>query len=328
MVLIVGLVTLCILVIGLLGYILYTRTTSDLIPRSTEAVPQTVVSEDESTETYDFSVLQKMYTTLAADKTFIGDGLYVVLWDKAHHKFYDLYAKNPDTPYNAASVTKLMTALTLAERGALPNEFIADAGMEEINMPEGEVSGDFRGQTFPRQDLLAALLVQSSNQAAYSLVKPMGMDSFLSSMNNVAYKLGMSRSILRDPSGYDFGSKSQASYMSPRDVARVAFELATKYPDITNLSTNFRYDITNTRGKKFTLRNTNPLVENRDDVILSKTGYTYLAGGNLTMVTRPRDNMMVAFVSMHSTKEGRFKDVQNMIQTMETALEMHDLIKK
>jgi D-alanyl-D-alanine carboxypeptidase len=326
--LLTGVLVLGVVCLGLLSYIVYLKLTPQEYLESVVA-HSPVIPVVPTKPAYKLSSLQKMYSKLLETEKIIGEGVYVVAWDKQSNKFYDMYGKNIDAPFNAASVTKLMTALTLADEGMLSGNLItgSDQSGEPAGLPEGEASGDFRGQTFPQADLVAAMLIQSSNQAAYSLAKPIGMDEFIEKMNKEARKLGMSRTVLRDPSGYDFGRKNKASYMSPRDVARVSFRLINEYPELIKLTAHDTFDIANVRGRKFTLRNTNPLVKDTGNVILSKTGYTNLAGGNLAMVTEPREGILVAYVSMKSTREGRFTDMESMVQSMHTTFEMYDAMK-
>lgn len=329
--LVICLLVLIVLLITAMGLFVYTRSTPGAVssPRLVSRADASGISGTTNNSVYDLEIVKSIYKEIISDKKFIGQGLYVVLWDKHSHTFYDVVTQNVDTPYNAASVTKLMTALTLAEEGVLGSEAVTGSSdTQPAGLPEGEATGDFRGQVFPQSDLVAAMLIQSSNQAAYSLTKPFGPDTFMEKMNKNARKLGMSRTVLRDPSGYDFGSRAQASYMSPRDVARVAFELVSQYPDMIELSSKSEMDIINTRGKTFTLHNTNPLVTKTSNVRLSKTGYTNLAGGNLAMVTEPRPGIMAAFVSLKSTKDGRVSDVSSLVQAMDTSFSLYDLTRK
>jgi D-alanyl-D-alanine carboxypeptidase len=49
------------------------------------------------------------------------------------------------------------------------------------------------------------------------------------------------------------------------------------------------------------------------DLLLSKTGYTDLAGGNLVIVYDAGINHPIAIVVLGSTEDGRFTDVSQLI---------------
>jgi D-alanyl-D-alanine carboxypeptidase len=55
--------------------------------------------------------------------------------------------------------------------------------------------------------------------------------------------------------------------------------------------------------------NTNEVVEDITGILVSKTGYTDLAGGNLAVVADMGLNEPVAFVVLKSSKESRFEDI-------------------
>jgi D-alanyl-D-alanine carboxypeptidase (penicillin-binding protein 5/6) len=268
-------------------------------------------------EVVSFSKLQILFDEFFPEKNILAKGVYVVAWDTKTHRFHDFYAKNPDVPYNSASIAKLVTALTLSKFAEM-SQYLDATG----NGFEGSTL-DFPDQSFKKQDLIAAMLIQSSNQASYTLAKPFGLEKFIEMMNTEAGKIGLKHSILRDPSGLDERNRRGASYMSPRDVARASFELVSRFPDITKLSSRYTYTINDQVGGKFTLKNTNPLVSTADNVLLSKTGFTNLAGGNLVMVTEPSPGVWVASVVMKSTKETRTKDMEVVLDALNTTFDVY-----
>ncbi len=272
--------------------------------------------------TVSFAQLQILFDTFFKQKKLVGKGAYIVAWDIKTHTFHDIYSQNADVPYNSASIAKLVTALTLSKYAEM-SKFLdtTDSGKDET-------FADFPDKLFQKQDLVAAMLIQSSNQAAYTLAKPFGTTKFIEMMNAEAEKIGLSHSILRDPSGLDERNLRGASYMSPRDVARAAFELVSRFPEITKLSSRSAYDITDKMGGKFSLHNTNPLVASTKNVLLSKTGYTNLAGGNLVMVIEPSPDIWVAMVVMKSTKDDRVVDMEKLIDTINQTFDTYQKLAK
>ena len=66
--------------------------------------------------------------------------------------------------------------------------------------------------------------------------------------------------------------------------------------------------------KIHTLENTNQTIDAIPSPLLSKTGFTDLAGGNLVVVFDAGINHPVAVVVLGSTKDERFSDVQALVQ--------------
>jgi D-alanyl-D-alanine carboxypeptidase len=67
------------------------------------------------------------------------------------------------------------------------------------------------------------------------------------------------------------------------------------------------------QGIPHTFANTNQDVEHIPNLLLSKTGFTDLAGGNLVVVYDAGINHPVAIVVLGSTEEGRFTDVKTLL---------------
>ena len=61
-------------------------------------------------------------------------------------------------------------------------------------------------------------------------------------------------------------------------------------------------------GTVFKVKNTAPMVDTIPRLLLSKTGYTDLAGGNLVLVFDVGINHPVAVVVLGSSKKARFTD--------------------
>jgi D-alanyl-D-alanine carboxypeptidase len=61
-------------------------------------------------------------------------------------------------------------------------------------------------------------------------------------------------------------------------------------------------------GTSFSVKNTDPFVGTLPRLLLSKTGYTDLAGGNLSLVFDAGINHPIAVVVLGSSKNERFTD--------------------
>jgi D-alanyl-D-alanine carboxypeptidase len=71
--------------------------------------------------------------------------------------------------------------------------------------------------------------------------------------------------------------------------------------------------VTSSDGVVHTFANTDLDVTHIPDPLLSKTGYTDLAGGNLVVVYDAGINHPIAVVVLGSTENGRFTDVQQLV---------------
>ena len=93
-------------------------------------------------------------------------------------------------------------------------------------------------------------------------------------------------------------------------MRHAARRLAT-YDDLLSLPRHLVGEILD--GTLHTLQNTNQIIDVVPNPLLSKTGFTDLAGGNLVIVFDAGINHPVAIVVLGSTKEERFTDVRALV---------------
>jgi D-alanyl-D-alanine carboxypeptidase (penicillin-binding protein 5/6) len=236
-----------------------------------------------------------------------------------------LFAKNPDTERSLASTTKIMTALLTLER-ADPKDIVtvgadaaeqgsAGAGFSELGLKEGE--------RLSVENLLLALMLQSSNDAAIALADHVSgsVDKFVAAMNQRAKSLGLHHTVFFSPNGLDDRGHSTA-----RDMAAITREaMATK---------GFRQIV----GQKFATipapSGPDRHVENRNVLLWLyrgatgvKTGYTSAAGFCL-VATATRDGRgVVAIVLGAPSTEDSFDDAAALLDYGFTAYTIHALVK-
>ncbi|MEK7115254.1 MAG: serine hydrolase [Patescibacteria group bacterium] len=173
-----------------------------------------------------------------------------------------------DQRWPIASVTKLMTA-TIALEKFPPNRLISFN--DKIVITEG-VSGGFQaGEIFTAIDLVKALMVVSSNDAAMALAETYGRQNFIDAMQIKAVELGMRQTTFYDPTGLSFLNQSTID-----DLEKLIKYVFEKHPEIFNFSREKKALI---GGKKY-LTNINEFAE-QPNFIGGKTGYTDDASGNL-----------------------------------------------
>ena len=224
-----------------------------------------------------------------------------------------LYSRNPDTPLPIASITKLMTALVVAD-ARLPLDEALEVMPEDKAHGKGTFSRLAVGTKLTRGELMHLALMASENRAAHVLGReyPGGVTAFVNAMNAKAKELGMTRANFVDPAGL-----SSDNMASPRDLARLVAAAAAN-PVIRGYSTDHEHAVKVGR-QMLEFRNTNTLVSNPDwNIIVQKTGYISEAGRCLVMQA-VIDGRTVVMVLLNSFgKYTRVADARRVRKWMET----------
>ena len=157
--------------------------------------------------------LEKIYQDLESQNGFLTASAAAVI-DLTSHAI--LFEKNLDSVYLPASTTKLMTAL-VAKRLFDLDELIT---IPEDFEPLGNGVKFTPGETLTVESLLKAMIIQSSNDAAYLLASHHsgGEAAFLQEMNDQAARYQLYQTRFANPAGFD--SPDQAS--SPTDLAELS----------------------------------------------------------------------------------------------------------
>lgn len=218
-----------------------------------------------------------------------------------------LYQKNQDKPLPLASLTKLVTAEVAQD--AIKKENIQIDKMREL--PEYGDTRLFENETWNTEDLIAYTLITSSNDGAHTLANnSQDKPYFIKNMNSLAASIGLSTTRFYNETGLDDDSKGIiASKGTAQDVSKIlSYVISHSLPlyEKTQLSA---YTFNTPHGTQIAT-NTNEIVDDITGILISKTGYTDLAGGNLAVVADMGLNEPTAFVVLKSpTKESRFDDV-------------------
>ncbi|MES2668537.1 MAG: serine hydrolase [Patescibacteria group bacterium] len=224
-----------------------------------------------------------------------------------------LYEKNSRSQLPLASLTKLLTVYAAADVLAEGSTVrISDSAL----LSDGE-SGFTSGESFAFADLARLALVSSSNDATAAIAETASVTRAVSGKNllaGAASAAGLSQTYALNGTGLDESTSVSGGYGSARDVAILAGALLAKAPEIARASVEPSITIASREGVVHTLPNTNPDVVRIPNVLLSKTGFTDLAGGNLAVVYDAGIGHPVAIVVLGSTREGRFADVNALMR--------------
>jgi D-alanyl-D-alanine carboxypeptidase/D-alanyl-D-alanine endopeptidase (penicillin-binding protein 7) len=186
--------------------------------------------------------------------------------------------KSADVIVPIASLTKLLTAMVVLDSRPDMAEKISIEN-EDVDLLKHSRSRVPVGTTLPRKQILELALMSSDNRAAAALARTYagGETALINAIATKAHALGMTSTVIKEPTGLSPENTSTAA-----DLAKMAVA-ASKYPEIVAITTD-KEDQINMNGRSRTIHNTNRLVgANGWDVLLSKTGFTNEAGHCLIM---------------------------------------------
>jgi len=186
-----------------------------------------------------------------------------------------LWRQNPTRVLPIASLTKMMTAVLVAER--LAPDAMARITPEVLRYHGSGVGVLPRGKRVKVETLLHGLLLASGNDAAIALaIRAAGSQrAFVARMNERAQDLGMACTRFASPSGIvDEGNHSCAADLAA--MARAVLDVPRLARIVGRRRARLPFPI---KGGRLELHNTNPLLRRGfPGVIGVKTGYTDAAG--------------------------------------------------
>ena len=165
---------------------------------------------------------------------------------------------NTDQVRSIASISKLMTAMIVLD---------AHQDLDEYIKP------------YTRRELLQLAIVHSDNRATDMLCNnyPGGRTECIRALNIKAKSLKLPNTRFIDPTGLSVFNVSTAE-----ELVQLVME-SSKYPEIVIASKMSEVKI-KLKKKWLVFRNTNPIIGQRHDFIVSKTGYIRASGGCIVMM--------------------------------------------
>jgi serine-type D-Ala-D-Ala endopeptidase (penicillin-binding protein 7) len=218
-----------------------------------------------------------------------------------------LLAKNQHAVLPIASITKLMTALVVAD-AEQPMDELLTITSEDIDTEKGSRSRLQLGTQLTRGEMLHLALMASENRAANALGRhyPGGLPAIVEAMNRRALSLGMMRTRYVEPTGLSSRNQSNAT-----DLALLVRE-ADKNDMIRRLSTSPEAEVA-VGPRALHFRNTNSLVRNSDWAIgLQKTGYIAEAGRCVVMQAELSGRKLVLVLLDSAGKFSRVGDAERI----------------
>jgi D-alanyl-D-alanine endopeptidase (penicillin-binding protein 7) len=183
-----------------------------------------------------------------------------------------------------ASITKLLTVMVVMDLNPSMDEKLTLTTKLYDRMTA-------KNQTLSRADLISMAIVHSSNRAAYTLCEnyPGGMPRCVEAMNRKLKKLKMENSIVYEPTGLDKRNVSTA-----RELIYLT-KAASEYSNIVYASRKSEIKI-QVKKKWFSFRNTNPMIGNYQNIVVSKTGFINDSGGCITLLLDTSEGERVVVV--------------------------------
>jgi len=232
-----------------------------------------------------------------------------------------LFEKEIDKKLPIASLTKLMTALVVLKYYDLSKEI--KISKEAITQPEnfGKLEA---GMVFPVKYLLYPLLMESSNDAAFTLAndyEDITERDFVKLMRIEAKNLNLNNTFFDNPTGLDpEDSGTELNYSTASDLVKLTKELLKK-PLIWEILATKKYVL---YGPE--LINTNELLFDdslswQKRIVGGKTGYTEMSGGCMILVLRAPKNQgyLINVVLGTDNNHTRFEEMKKLTNWAEKA---------
>lgn len=229
-----------------------------------------------------------------------------------------LYGKDETVPRPIASITKTMTALTACDyKNDVPRMQIA-----EYDINTDGYSALHKGEVWNTTELLRYMMTVSSNDGATAVARNIGLtidqsnpvQAFVDLMNKKATLYGLTSATFRNPHGLDESATLSGADASALDIAKLLTH-TSECPEAfdTTVETNARVE---DNARTIHITNTNMYASTIPGLLVSKTGYTDLAGGNLAVKIDRGLGEEIVIVVLGSTRDERFTDVIHLYETL------------
>ena len=241
------------------------------------------------------------------------------VYDLREHKV--LYEKNADARLPLASLTKLMSAL-------VASDLAPSYGTIEVPGDALKTYGDSGlkpGEKWSLQSLLDFSLVSSSNDGIAAVALSLAavnkstssdaeiIQSFVSAMNEKASALGLKNTYFFNPTGLDESNIKNGGYASAKDITTLLSYIVTNKPELLEATREPAAVFTSLDNVAHAAKNTDAVVADIPGILASKTGFTDIAGGNLTFAFDPELGHPIVVTILGSTADGRFDDAKALV---------------
>lgn len=243
-----------------------------------------------------------------------------------------LYEKNADVQLALASITKVPLVLAVSEVLS-PEDVLTIPYYAAGTGASGHLT---KGERWRVSDVVDFTLIASSNNGAEILAEaadaelrmrypeaPQG-SAALWRMNALAKELNLQSTSFLNVSGLDISTSQAGAFGSARDVATLFAYAASSDPSLFGATARDHVFLTAVQGSAQSAENTNDAQGAIPGLILGKTGFTDLAGGNLAIVFDVGLARPVVAVVLGSSENGRFSDMQKLVSAAQKSIKGQD----
>lgn len=225
----------------------------------------------------------------------------VWVYDTAHK--HVVHSNQSQTVRSIASITKLMSAMVVLDSNQSLNDQLKLTSRLSA-LPK---------QLYTRGDLLVAMLIKSDNGAAETLADnyPGGRSVFVRTMNFKAYQLGLHNTKFQDSSGLGIGNISTAEEVGQLILNAFDYEFIRANGNKTEATLHYEHK-RQTRAVGVNNTSQTVLKEYRD-ILVSKTGYTSMAGWCIAFIT---NRQYIVVVLGEPSKVKRMQQVNRLMHTI------------
>ena len=227
-----------------------------------------------------------------------------LIYDTKNEKV--IFSKDSGRSLPVASLTKLLTAIISLETLNSTDLIAISSGSFNV---DGEGPDFHLHEELNFNNLLGAMLVKSSNDAALAIAKTVEQktgESFAVTMNKKARQIGMTQTHFLDPAGLN-----DEGYATVRDLLRLV-RYSKNYPEVWEFIGSKFLDVVSVDGKfSHHFESTNKLWGNLPNLVGGKTGYTDGALGCMIIEENlPEQSSSVIVILLGSTD--RFGEVKKL----------------
>jgi len=231
-----------------------------------------------------------------------------------------LYRKNIYSPLPIASLSKLITAIIVLENPnySLEKTFLTVSEKAALQEDVPNYGNLKIGEGFPLQALFELMLLYSSNDATYAISELIGVENFVSKMNQKVKALGLKNTHFSNPTGLDpeklrfnLENKNYFNYSTAKDLVEVVKYILKEHPLIfqTTLKKG-PYPVPNGISSL-------SLPENFK-MVGGKTGYTNESGGCILFVLEDeKGSKYINIILGAKDPSARLKEAQELINWLQ-----------
>ncbi len=224
-----------------------------------------------------------------------------------------LFTKYEHIRLPIASITKLMSGLVALD--VLPGTTTIKISNDDI--AQGSGTGLVVGEEWKLKDLLDFSLITSSNDGMHALESAVNSyeknNNIVDLMNKKVKEIGLLDTFFINSIGTDVDAFVAGSYSSSYDIAVLFSYILKNNPMLISETKNQSKNFISESNIIHHASNTDIAINNIPGILASKTGFTDLAGGNLAVIFDAGFLHPVVIVVLGSTEEGRFTDVEKLV---------------